>query len=279
VSAPRQLTLARLHELGIRPDRELGQHFLVDDNLLGLAARLAGLGDEDVVLEVGAGVGVLTAFLAERVELVHAIEIDRRLEPALARSLEGHENVRVHWGDALRLDLGALEPAPTAFVANLPYHAAAPLVLDSIAGLPRCDRWCVMVQREVADRLTARPGEDAYGGPSVVCALALEPAGRHAVSRSVFVPRPNVDSALVAFRRAGGWPALAPVWPAVVGTVQAAFSHRRKTLANALGLAGWASREAAAEACTSAGIDPRARAEALAPEAFVALAAARPPTT
>ena len=269
---PRQVTLARLHELGIRPDRELGQNFLVDDNLLGVIDRLARLEPTDRVLEIGAGVGVLTAHLARRTELVHAIEIDRRLAVALERTLEGLDNVRLVWGDAMRLDLAELSPAPNAFVANLPYNVAAPLVLDSIAGLPSIERWCVLIQHEIADRLTALPGDALYGGPSVLSALALEPTGRHAVSRHVFVPQPNVDSALVAFRRREGWSELAADWPGISATVRAAFGHRRKTLANALVLGGFGDRDAVASACAAAGIDPRARAEALAPEDFVRLA-------
>ena len=275
MSAPRQVTLARLAELGLRPDRELGQHFLVDDNLLGVIERLAGLKPDDVALEIGAGVGTLTARLAAGCAHVHAVEIDRRLEEALMRTLEGHANVTVHWGDAMRLDLTALQPPATAFVANLPYHVAAPLILDSIGDLPGIERWCVLVQKEIGERLTATPGTQLYGGPSVLSALALEPTGRHAVSRSVFVPVPNVDSILVAFARRPEWPALAADWPTIVATVRAAFAYRRKTVANALTLAGWrASRALVGDACTVAGVDPGARAEALAPDAFLRLARA-----
>jgi 16S rRNA (adenine1518-N6/adenine1519-N6)-dimethyltransferase len=273
VSAPRQVTLARLAELGLRPDRELGQHFLVDDNLLGVIERLAALRPGDVALEVGAGVGTLTARLAGICAHVHAIEIDRRLEPALARTLAGAGNVTVHWGDAMRIDLGALEPVATAFVANLPYHVAAPLVLDSIGGLPAVERWCVLVQREIADRLVAGPGAPLYGAPSVLSALALEPTGRHNVSRTVFVPVPNVDSALVAFARRPHWPELAGEWPQIVATVRAAFAYRRKTLVNSLANAGWRRDRAAVEsACRTAGLDPAARAESLPPAAFLKLA-------
>jgi 16S rRNA (adenine1518-N6/adenine1519-N6)-dimethyltransferase len=275
VSPPRQVTLARLAELGLRPDRELGQHFLVDDNLLGVIGRLAALRPGDVALEIGAGVGTLTAYLADHCAHVHAVEIDQRLKEALARTLSGTTNVTVHWGDAMRIDLGAFDPPPTAFVANLPYHVAAPLVLDSIAGLPGLRRWCVLVQREIAERLVAAPGSALYGGPSVLSALALEPAGRHNVSRSVFVPVPNVDSTLVAFARRAEWEGLAPDWPAIVATVRAAFAYRRKTLVNALVLAGWRADRAAVEvACRSAGIDAKARAETLPPGAFVTLARA-----
>jgi 16S rRNA (adenine1518-N6/adenine1519-N6)-dimethyltransferase len=207
---------------------------------------------------------------------VHAVEIDARLEPALTRTLTGFGNVTVHWGDALRLDLASFDPPVTAFVANLPYHVAAPLVLDSIGDLPGVRRWCVLVQREIADRLTAAPGSALYGAPSVLCALALETAGRHAVSRSVFVPAPNVDSALVAFARRAEWGELAADWPQIVATVRAAFAYRRKTVANALATARWRpDRSAVALALDAAGIDPRARAETLRPEAFVALARAQ----
>jgi 16S rRNA (adenine1518-N6/adenine1519-N6)-dimethyltransferase len=273
VNAPRQATLARLAELGLRPDTSLGQHFLVDDNLLGVIERLAALRADDVALEIGAGVGTLTARLAERCAHVHAVEIDARLEPALTRTLEGCDNVTVHWGDAMRIDLTGFEPPATAFVANLPYHVAAPLVLDSIGDLPSVQRWCVLVQREIAERLTAVPGAALYGAPSVLCALALEPTGRHAVSRSVFVPVPNVDSALVAFARRAGWGQLAADWPQIVATVRAAFAYRRKTLSNALTTAGWGpDRATVAMALRSAGIDPNARAETLPPTAFLALA-------
>ena len=273
MSVPRQVTLARLAELGLRPDKDLGQHFLVDDNLLGVIERLAALAPADVALEIGAGVGTLTAHLARHCAHVHAVEIDRRLELALARTLAGCDNVTVHWGDAMRLELARFEPRATAFVANLPYHVAAPLVLDSIGGLPGVQRWCVLVQREIAERLTAAPGAALYGGPSVLCALALEPTGRHAVSRRVFVPVPNVDSTLIAFARRPEWGELARDWPRIVATVRAAFGYRRKTVANALALAGWrADRAAVGVALRAAGIDPGARAESLPPEAFAVLA-------
>ena len=179
----------------------------------------------------------------------------------------------VHWGDAMRLGLAEFEPVATTFVANLPYHVAAPLVLDSIGGLPAIQRWCVLVQREIAERLTAGPGDELYGAPSVLSALALEPTGRHSVSRSVFVPVPNVDSTLVAFARRAEWGELAGTWPQTVATVRAAFAYRRKTVANSLATAGWRHDRAAVEvALQAAGIEPGARAESLPPEAFALLA-------
>ena len=250
--------------------KELGQHFLVDENLLGVIGRLAELGPEDIALEVGPGLGVLTAYLAERVAHVHAIELDRSLEAALAERLAPHANVELHFGDALRLDLASLDPAPTKLVANLPYNIATPLVVESLDGLPTVGLWCVMVQREVADRFFAEPSTKAYGAVSVLVQLAAERTGFHAVSRTAFRPRPNVDSALVAFRRRE----LPADFPRVKELVGAAFAHRRKRLANSLELAGLAPRDRATAALGAIGRDPGARAEELTPSEFVALSEA-----
>ena len=247
--------------------RELGQHFLVDENLLGVIGRFAELGPEDVVLEIGPGLGVLTTYLADRVARVHAVELDRSLEPRLLEALGDRKNVEVHFGDALRLDLAGLEPPPTKLVSNLPYNVATPLVVESLEGLPSLERWTVMVQREVADRFFAAPSTKAHGAVSVLVQLAAERTGFHAVSRTVFRPRPNVDSALVAFRRRE----LPEDFARVKEVVAAAFSHRRKQLANSLELAGLASRERAADALAAIGRDPAARAEELTPPEFVAL--------
>lgn len=254
---------------GIRPKKSLGQHFLADDNILGVIARLAELDVQDTVLEVGPGLGVLTRLLAERCSYVHAVELDRRLAPQL-RDLEERSNVSVHWGDALRLDLAALEPAPSKLVANLPYNIATPLIAESLDMLPAIDSWCVMVQREVADRFFALPATKAYGAVSVLVQLAARRSGFHPVSRTVFRPPPNVDSALVAFRRVP----LPPEFGAIRRVVEGSFAHRRKTLANSLSFAGVTSREQAAEALRELGLDPSVRAEALEPPAFVALAGA-----
>jgi 16S rRNA (adenine1518-N6/adenine1519-N6)-dimethyltransferase len=253
--------------VNVVPKRELGQHFLADENILGVIGRLAELRPDDVALEVGPGLGVLTAYLADRVGFVHAVELDRSLEPRLA-SLGARPNVDLRFGDALRIDLGALEPAPTKLVANLPYNIATPLLVESLDGLPTVALWTVMVQREVADRLFAAPRTRAYGAVSVLVQLATARTGFHTVSRAVFRPPPNVDSALVAFRRGE----LPPTYPAVKRVVTAAFAHRRKTLPNSLELAGVASRERAAAALAAVGRPPTARAEELEPPEFVALA-------
>jgi 16S rRNA (adenine1518-N6/adenine1519-N6)-dimethyltransferase len=249
--------------------RELGQHFLVDENILGVIGRLAGLGPEDVVLEIGPGLGVLTSYLAGRVAHVVAVEVDRSLRPELENRLRSAGNVELVFGDALAIDLAALEPAPQKLVANLPYNVATPIVVESLDGLPGVRSWCVMVQREVADRFFAAPGTKAYGAVSVLIQLAAERTGFHPVARTVFRPRPNVDSALVAFRRRAELP---DDFVAVKRIVQASFAHRRKTLPNSLELAGAASREQAAAALRELGIDAGARAEELEPDQFVRLA-------
>jgi 16S rRNA (adenine1518-N6/adenine1519-N6)-dimethyltransferase len=251
----------------VAPKRQLGQHFLVDENILGVIGRLAELEPSDVVLEVGPGLGVLTAYLAERVGHVHAIELDRSLEPHLVERLGEKRPLELHFGDALAMDLGALDPAPGKLVSNLPYSIATPLVAESIDGLPSLDLWCVMVQREVADRFFASPRTKAYGAVSVLIQLATERTGFHPVSRTVFRPQPNVDSALVAFRRKP----LPASYPQIKRVVEASFAHRRKTLPNSLELVGLASREQAAEALRTLGKEPAARAESLEPEEFVAL--------
>ena len=255
-------------KLPVAPNRDLGQHFLVDDNILGVAGRLAALGPEDVVLEVGAGLGVLTAYLADRVRLVHAVELDRSLEPHLRDALAGRENVELVLGDALTLPLEALDPPPGKLVANLPYQIATPLIAESLDGLPAVDLWCVMVQREVADRFFAVPGTKSYGAVSALVQLTAERTGFHPVARTVFRPPPNVDSALVAFRRTRSW---GPEFARLKEVVQGAFAHRRKTLLNSLELSR-GGRAEAESALRKLGLQPDVRAEALAPQRFLELA-------
>ena len=253
--------------MSVAPKKELGQHFLVDENILGVIGRLAELADGDVVLEVGPGLGVLTRYLANHVAHVHAVELDRSLEPKLREALADNPNVELRFADALRLDPATLDPAPTKLVANLPYNVATPIVAESLDGLPSVGRWTVMVQREVADRFFASPGTKAYGAVSVLVQLAAERTGFHPVARTVFRPRPNVDSALVAFRRT----VLPEDFRRVKSVVSAAFAHRRKTLPNSLELSGLATREEAAAALERIGRDPGVRAEALEPHEFVEL--------
>jgi 16S rRNA (adenine1518-N6/adenine1519-N6)-dimethyltransferase len=249
--------------MSVRPKKQLGQHFLVDENILGVIGRLAELAPDDVVLEVGPGLGILTRYLAERVGVVHAVELDA----SLASRLPVFANVHVLVGDALRIDLSALDPAPTKLVSNLPYNVATPIVVESLDGLPTLESWCVMVQREVADRYFASPGVKEYGAVSVLVQLAAERTGFHPVSRTVFRPHPNVDSALVAFRRTP----LPDRFADVKRVVEAAFAHRRKTLPNSLELAGRTTRERGIAALAALGRAADTRAESLAPAEFVAL--------
>ena len=185
----------------------LGQNFLADPNLLDAIVRDAELEPGDVALEIGGGEGVLTERIAERVAHVHVIELDDELADGLQELAERAGNVSVVRGDAMRLDLAAIEPAPTTVPSNLPYSVATPVLLRTIAELPGVARWTVMVQREIADRLRAEPGTSAYGSPSVVAQLACEVELIRTVNRAVFRPRPRVDSALVRLRRVGPAPA------------------------------------------------------------------------
>ena len=242
--------------------KEYGQHFLRDPNILEVIGRLAELEPDDVVLEIGPGQGVLTRYLAERVSHVHAVEIDTALEPALGGLAD---NVDVVFGDALRVEL---PQDATKLVANLPYNVATPLIVESLDGLPNVRLWCVMVQREVADRFFASPGTKDYGAVSVLVQLAAERTGFHPVSRWVFQPPPNVDSALVAFRRTP----LPPNFADVKKLVSAAFAHRRKTIGNSIELADLIERETVRAYLVEMGCDPNVRAEVLSPEQFVELA-------
>jgi 16S rRNA (adenine1518-N6/adenine1519-N6)-dimethyltransferase len=275
---PSQPTLRRLRRFAVRPDRELGQNFLIDSNILGVIARAAELRDDDVVLEIGGGVGVLSEHLAERVGHVHVIEIDRRLREALLDATDPHANVTVHWGDAMTLDLGALRPRPTKVVANLPYGIAAAVLLRTIEELDDVGLWVAMAQREVGERLAAAPGSGAYGTPSVIAQLTCDVRVIRAIPRTVFHPVPNVDSVLVSLRRRRvGEPGqgAAATTPALRALVAGAFAHRRKTLAGSLALSGRAperSRVQIRDALEQLGLPPDVRAERLAPEEFRALA-------
>jgi len=266
---PAQPSLRRLAAFGIRPKRDLGQNFLIDSNLLGVIARAAHLDERDVVLEVGGGLGVLSEYLAERVAHVHVVELDRSLEPALRDALDPHPNATLHFADAVRLDLDTLDPPPSKVVANLPYGVAATVLLRTVAELPRVTTWVAMVQKEVGERLAARPGTPAYGVPSVLAQLACSVRVLRPVSRTVFHPVPNVDSVLVGLERTGPAPEAA-----LRALVRHAFAHRRKALARSLALAPDAPRdirERTRAALEQIGRPADARAEQLSPDDFRAL--------
>ncbi|HEX3976403.1 MAG TPA: 16S rRNA (adenine(1518)-N(6)/adenine(1519)-N(6))-dimethyltransferase RsmA [Solirubrobacteraceae bacterium] len=254
--------------------RELGQNFLIDPNILDVIERLAELSLDDVVLEVGGGPGVLSVRLAARVRYLHVVEVDDRLREGLVRELAACGNVGLHFADAVALDLAALDPAPTKVVANLPYGVAATVILRTVAELPAVGQWVVMVQREVGERFAAAPGTPAYGVPSALAQFACEVKVLRPISRNVFRPVPNVDSVLLGLRRHGPG-----AGPAVTRLVHDAFAHRRKALAGSLALApdgggfGPGVRERARAALLELGHPADERAERLAPEEFGELAA------
>ena len=269
-----QPSLRRMRRFGVRPDRELGQNFLIDSNILGVIERAAELAPEDVVLEIGGGLGVLSEHLAERVGHVHVVEIDEHLREGLLDATELHANVTVHWGDALKLDLAALAPPPNKLVANLPYGIAAGAILRTIECFPRMSRWVAMVQREVGERFAAKPGTPAYGVPSVLAQLSCEVSVVRGISRNVFHPVPKVDSVLLLLVRHGG----EAVSPELRLLVRESFAHRRKTLVGSLALAADASagrsRDDVRAALGELGLPVDVRAERVAPEQFRALAKA-----
>ncbi len=266
--------------LGIRPTKTLGQNFVIDPNTVRRIVRAAGVGPDDVVVEVGPGLGSLTLGLLPAVASVVAVEIDPVLAGELAVTVAGRapayaSSLTVVTADAMRID-DLPGPPPTALVANLPYNVAVPVLLHLLERFPSLRRVLVMVQSEVADRLAAPPGSRTYGVPSVKAAWYADVRRAGAVGRSVFWPAPNVDSGLVAMTRRDP-PATPASRSEVFAVVDAAFAQRRKTLRAAL--AGWAgSPTAAEEALRAAGIDPRTRGEALGVTEFARLAAHRPTT-
>lgn len=267
---PRQASLRRLREFDVRPNRELGQNFLIDDNILRLIGAAAELDPADVVLEVGGGLGVLSEFLAPRVAHLHVVEVDRSLEAPLRDALEPFENVTLHLTDAVKADFAKLEPSPGKVVANLPYGVAATVLLKSIAELPDARLWVAMLQREVADRLAAAPGGKSYGATSVLAQLAADVRLLRKVPRTVFHPEPNVESALVVLRRRGPAPP-----DQLVALVHAGFAHRRKALAGSLALTPGAPddiRQATRGALEGIGHPADARAERIPPEDWARLA-------
>jgi 16S rRNA (adenine1518-N6/adenine1519-N6)-dimethyltransferase len=263
-------SLDRLARHEIRPNRELGQNFLVDDNVLAVIGRTAELDADDVVLEIGGGLGILSEYLAQHVAGLQVIESDSRLEPVLREALAPYGNVKLTLADVMDVDFHTLRTPPSKVVSNLPYGVAVPALVRTITELPSIALWCVMVQREIAERLASPPGRKTYGVPSVIVQLACAVKLVRPVSRNVFHPVPKVDSALVRLRRIAPAPS-----PAVRALVHAAFAHRRKTLPRSLELAldgGRELRDAARSALAAIGHPENERAERLAPQEFVALA-------
>ncbi|HEY5421168.1 MAG TPA: 16S rRNA (adenine(1518)-N(6)/adenine(1519)-N(6))-dimethyltransferase RsmA [Marmoricola sp.] len=277
-AGPRFLGPAEVRSLAaalrLRPTKQRGQNFVIDANTVRRIVRDAGVDGDDVVLEVGPGLGSLTLALLAVARRVVAVEVDPALAAALPATIASYapeqaEHFEVVQGDAMRVeDLPG--PAPTALVANLPYNVSVPVLLHLLALLPSLEHGLVMVQAEVADRLAAPPGSKVYGGPSVKAAWFADVRRAGSVSRSVFWPAPNVDSGLVAWKRREP-PSTQVSRQDVFAVVDAAFAHRRKALRRTLReLAG--SAEAAEDALRRSGIDPMARGESLDVRQFTRIA-------
>jgi 16S rRNA (adenine1518-N6/adenine1519-N6)-dimethyltransferase len=247
-----------MRAFGVRPNRDLGQNFLVDSNILDVIGRAAELSPDDVVLEVGGGLGVLSEYLAERTAHVHVVEIDRGLEPALRDALDPHPNTTLHFADAVKLDLESLDPAPNKVVANLPYGVAATVIIRTTE-LESVTTWVAMVQKEVGERFAAGPSTSAYGVPSVLAQLSCDVKVLRKIPRGVFQPVPNVDSVLIGLKRHGPAPP-----PQLRRLVQQGFAHRRKALARSLALAG-GDRDRTRAALHAMGKPEDVRGEALSP--------------
>ena len=264
-------------ELDLRPTKQRGQNFVIDPNTVRRIVRESGVGSQDVVVEVGPGLGSLTLALLEVVDRVVAVELDELLASRLPRTLAEHapavaERCEVVLSDALKVtDLPG--PPPTALVANLPYNVSVPVLLHLLALLPSLERGLVMVQAEVADRLAAKPGSKVYGVPSVKAAWYADVRRAGAIGRNVFWPAPNVDSGLVAWTRREP-PSTTVPRERVFAIVDAAFAQRRKALRGVL--RSLAPAGAVDAALAEAGVDPLARGESLTVEDFVRIAEALP---
>lgn len=279
--ATRLLGAAQIREiaagLGIRPTKQWGQNFVVDGNTVERIVRVAGVGPDDVVVEVGPGLGSLTLALLPATQRVVAIEVDPTLAAALPDTVatvapDVSQRLLVVHADALQVS-ELPGPPPTALVANLPYNVSVPVVLRFLELFPTIERILVMVQLEVAERLAAKPGSKVYGVPSVKAAWDADVRLAGQVSRSIFWPVPNVDSGLVSFTRREP-PVTTASREEVFAVIDAAFAQRRKTLRGAL--AGWAGSAAEAErVLVAAGVDPTRRGETLDVAQFAAIAAAR----
>ena len=291
LASPRE-TRGVLESYGLVTKHHLGQNFLINDAVIGKILDLAELDDDDVVFEVGPGIGTLTVAMLPLAGAVVSVEADRGLELVLAETCaRDSERFALVMGDALRvtpsalsdavasLGIEGLEPTPTKLVSNLPYQVAATLVLRTFEQMPAVDRAVVMVQAEVADRMAAKPGSKAYGGYTAKLALFACPTGRFEVGPGNFMPPPHVDSAVIRLERhqlpdpdTGEMLTAEQIgWCSQV--IDAAFAQRRKTIRNSMSSNGFDKAELD-EAFAQSDIDPRTRAESLSPEDFVRLAAA-----
>ena len=270
-SPSRTIDVLRRHGLYTR--KRLGQHLLIDDNVVGRIIDLAGLRADDVVLEVGPGIGTLTVALTRAAGTVLALEADERLLPVVIESVGGSEGLHVLHADAVRVPLERVstpDGPPDMLVANLPYSVAATVVLRFLEGLHTLRSMTVMVQAEVADRMTADPGGKDYGSYTVKLGLHAQATGRFGVPRTCFLPPPLVDSTVVRLERLDRGVSHAELRAAAMAA-DAAFAQRRKTVRNSLVSSLGAGRDDVEEALEGAGIEGEVRAETLSVEAFLEL--------
>ena len=254
-----------------RPRKRLGQHFLIDPNIVRKILKVAALRPEDVVFEIGPGRGALTQVLCERVSRVIAVELDRHLVEYLAQTCAQHDTLELHHGDALAFPYDTLQGG-TVVIANLPYYVSTPLLFRLLEERERIDRMVLMLQREVTERMVAEPGSRDYGLLSVVTQYRMKPRKAFVVPASCFRPVPQVDSAVVCLTgRAGRNPTDARFDEVFMKVVRGAFAHRRKTLINSCREEGW-EEPVIRRALDQTRIDPRRRAETLTVREFIALA-------
>lgn len=260
-----------LRETGFGFKKKFGQNFITDKNLLASIVSLAGVTATDTVVEIGCGAGTLTRALAEKAKRVVAFEVDKTLEPVLAQTLAGFENAEVVFKDFLKVDLAAFEDeyGEYSVVANLPYYITTPLITKLLDGGKKCKSLAVMVQEEVAERLCAKENTPEYGAITAVVAYRARAEIIKRVPRTMFTPRPNVDSAVVKLTVEDG--RIAADETAFKKTVHAAFSSRRKTLVNNLMSVFKTTREQSEAALLKCGIDLKARGETLSPQKFADL--------
>jgi 16S rRNA (adenine1518-N6/adenine1519-N6)-dimethyltransferase len=274
-------TRAVLRQFGIRPSKRWGQHFLVSSRALDRIIEAAALTPADSILEVGAGIGTLTAALAERAGSVTAVEVDRRLVPALQATVGASPRVRVVEGDILKMDPATLFGGPTAsprkVVANLPYNIAAPVLMRFLEASCQLALIVVTVQREVAERIVAGPGTRSYGRLSVAVQFRAAPRIVARIPPGAFLPPPEVESGIVVLVPYVRPPVPVPDEETLFRVIAAGFKHRRKTLHNALARGLGLPPQVIDAACTSAGVVPGARAETLDLRAFALLAQALHP--
>ncbi len=267
-----------MEKYGFRFSKSLGQNFLIDDGIVEQILDGADIGEDDVVLEIGPGIGVMTSAMAERAKKVVAIEIDTSLLPVLSETLAEYDNVEIVSGDVLKVDLQKiidekLDGQAPKVVANLPYYVTTPIIMRFLEERIPVTDIVVMVQKEVADRMAASPGTKIYGALSVVVQYYAQPSKIVKVPPSVFMPQPNVESSVVRLEKRLEPPVDLKAPELFFKTVRSAFMKRRKTLLNALSSGELAvSKDETRDVLTACEIDPKRRGETLDMGEFAKLA-------